>query len=183
MIPRRLRSSNLLTMNSIITMTELLSIQVKMIPITMRMSLLLSLNLHLAALVLWTTLVSSATMMRMSIRCKMKMTSNLMTIMKTNMIPSHIVCIKTHSRICTDTIKGKRGPKKISRRRKVIMRKITTKLIRLHRLMLSHTRHSRKIWKIARLNLYLAIFRGLCRQSKLALRFSIFRWSIVKELT
>ena len=65
MTQRRLRSLNPQTMILTIMMTLFMSIQVKMILITMTMSLPLNPSLHLAALVLWIIPVSSAMMKKM----------------------------------------------------------------------------------------------------------------------
>lgn len=157
-----------------IMMTIYLSMPVKMILMTSTMNLPRNLSPHLAVPVLWTTLASSATMKKMSTLCKKNKKMSIMkrkTTQTTTFMPNQ-------GNIFTDTTRDKRGPKKTSRRKKAIMRKIIIKSIRLHRLMPSHIKP--EMWRKQgiHLNLYWVTFRRL---NKMGLKFYIFRWSTVKE--
>ena len=135
----------------IIMMLGYRSIRVKMILVITMINLPQNPNPHLAGPVPWTTLANLAMIKKMSTHWKK---NKKMTIMMRR-ISQTITFMTTHSHICTDTTRDKRGPKKTSRRKRAIMRKTTTKSIRLHRRMPSHTRHSQKMSrKLTLLNLY-----------------------------
>jgi len=107
-----------------------------MILMTSTMNLPRNPSPHPAEPVLWTTLASSAMMKKMSTLCKKNKKMSIMTRRTTQTT----TFMPNQGHICTDTTRDKRGPKKTNRRKKAIMRKIIIKSIRLHRLMLSHTR-------------------------------------------